>query len=709
VKTDRAAPVALGSDTLTVVNGTTFCISTRRGDMSPDLAHGLFYHDTRILSGWQLTIGGEPPEPLSVVTESPFRARILARVVSPDQRSQLLLERDRLVGSGMREDLTLRNLTACDVSTTVFVAVRADFAGLFSVKDGRPLLDGSISADPDGDFITIGWSHRTAARGVRVEARDAIARFDGLHFTVTVPPHGEWRSSVFVTPSIDGEEIRTDFPIRQPCGQSPPESPMSEWRGAKLHLETPDASLRQTMAQSQVDVGSLRIFDPDHPGEVAVAAGAPWFMTLFGRDSLLASYMAIPLDPLLALGTLRALGRVQGTKSDHGSEEQPGRIVHETRRGLDFPLPAGGGRAYYGSADATPLFVVVLGELRRWGVHPLEGDTLLDHADRALEWIRDYGDRDGDGFVEYQRMTSHGLANQGWKDSFDGINFADGTLAQSPIALCEVQGYVYAAYMARAEMAGADGDTATAKRYEAKAEKIRQAFNDQFWLSDRGWFAVGLDRDKRPIDALTSNMGHCLWSGIIDDDKAPQVAERLMSAEMFSGWGVRTLATSMGAYNPMSYHNGSVWPHDTALIAAGLMRYGFVTEAQQVAVGLLDAAAHFDGRLPELICGFDRADYGVPIAYPTSCSPQAWASAAPVQLVKTLLRLQPDIPQGHVWLAPALPPRLGPLAIHHLALGRALADLYVNQDRAELTGLPPGVSLRQGPFPTDRRHDPFRL
>ncbi|HET9061610.1 MAG TPA: glycogen debranching N-terminal domain-containing protein [Acidimicrobiales bacterium] len=684
------APVALSSDALTVVNGSTFCISAQSGDMSPQLAHGLFYSDTRIVSEWQLSVGGVPPQVLAVTTDDPSKARIIARVVRPEQANELLLQRDRVVGSGMREDLTLRNLTAEPVTTSVSLAVGADFAGLFSVKDGRPAPNGSVSTHADGRSIIIGWSHAGAARSVRVSADDGSASNDELNFTVTVPPRGEWHTSVFVTPSIDGQEM----PAASTAEQQDLQSPVPKWRGSSVRFDSSNPSLQRALQTTQKDLGSLRIFDPDHPDEVAVAAGAPWFMALFGRDSLLSSYMAMPLDPLLALGTLRALARVQGTKTDEASEEQPGRIVHEIRRGLDFPLAAEGGRAYYGSADATPLFVVVLGELRRWGLASPEGGALLAHADRALEWIREYGDRDGDGFVEYQRMTSHGLVNQGWKDSVDGINFAHGGVAEPPIALCEVQGYVYAAYLARAELAAADGDAATAARYADAAGALRRAFNEHFWLEDKGWFAVGLDRDKRPIDALASNMGHCLWSGIVDDDKAPLVAERLMSPQMFSGWGIRTLATSMGAYNPMSYHNGSVWPHDSALIAAGLMRYGFVAEAQRVSTALLDAAAHFDGRLPELICGFDRDDYGVPVAYPTSCSPQAWASAVPVQLVTTLLRMQPAVAEGYVRLDPVWPEALGRLTIRHMALGEGSVDLYVDHEHAELMSLPPGLSVR---------------
>jgi glycogen debranching enzyme len=411
--------------------------------------------------------------------------------------------------------------------------------------------------------------------------------------------------------------------------------------------------------------------------------------------------MALPLDCSLALGTLLTLADLQGERVDPLTEEEPGKIMHELRRGVDAGVLHGGprGAAYYGSVDATPLFVVLLGELRRWGLNADETAKLQRHADRAIEWIERYGDLDGDGFVEYQRKTDRGLINQGWKDSYDGINFADGTLAQPPIALAEVQGYVYMAFVAKSHLAREQGDTATADRYSDRAAELRRAFNDRFWLADRGWYAVGLDRDKNPIDALASNMGHCLLSGIIDVDKAGYVAEHLMSTEMFSGWGVRTLASSMGAYNPMSYHNGSIWPHDNAIIAGGLMRYGFVEYAQRVIMSTLDAAAAFDGRMPELFCGFDRSDFARPVPYPTSCAPQAWAAASPLYMLRTLLRFDPWMPYRRVWLAPALPPSLGDLRIERLSLGGQQIWVDVSGGEVDVRGWPDHIQLIREPRP----------
>ncbi|WP_307433304.1 amylo-alpha-1,6-glucosidase [Pseudarthrobacter defluvii] len=467
----------------------------------------------------------------------------------------------------------------------------------------------------------------------------------------------------------------------------------------------PTANLRneaveKVIRRSQEDLGSLRIFNPDHPDRAVVAAGAPWFMALFGRDSLLASFMSLLLDPSLAKGTLLTLADYQGTKVEAASEEEPGRILHEVRLGATAELALGGSGVYYGTVDATPLFVVVLAELSRWGLDDAAMRQLLPAADRAIRWMEEYGDRDGDGFIEYQRKTEKGLRNQGWKDSVDGINFADGTLAEPPIALCEVQGYAYAAYIGRALLATAIGDPQTADICVAKASRLKQAFNDQFWLADRGYFAIALDKDKKPVDALASNMAHCLWAGIIDDDKAGQVAGHLMSPEMFTGWGIRTLASSMGAYNPASYHNGSVWPHDTAIAAAGLMRHGFVDEARKVAYSLLEAADHFDGRLPELFCGLDRSKYPEPVPYPASCSPQAWASAAPVHLIRTLLRFDPGLPWNEVWLAPTLPPHNTRFHFDNVPFsGDGRLSIHIDGASVSVSGLPKHIRLRQEPRP----------
>jgi glycogen debranching enzyme len=336
---------------------------------------------------------------------------------------------------------------------------------------------------------------------------------------------------------------------------------------------------------------------------------------------------------------------------------------------------------------------MLLSELRRWGLAPEVVNQLLPHADRALEWIETFGDKDGDGYVEYRRSSDRGLVNQGWKDSVDAIRFANGDLAKAPIALCEVQAYVYGAYIGRAHFADEDGDADYAERYRAKAAALKEAFNRDFWLDDRQWFAMALDAEKRPVDALASNMGHCLWTGIVDEDKAAAVAEHLVGPAMYSGWGVRTLASSMIGYNPISYHCGSVWPHDNAIAAAGLMRYGFVEEAQRVILSMLDASATTQGRLPELFTGLGRDEFPSVVGYPTSCSPQAWAAASPLLFLRTLLRLEPWIPHGKVSVAPAVPDAIGRLRVDNIPLGGARVSVDVFEGNVKVEGLPPAVEL----------------
>src|SRR5690606_579906 len=313
----------------------------------------------------------------------------------------------------------------------------------------------------------------------------------------------------------------------------------------------------------------LRIVDPRHPDDDVVAAGAPWFMALFGRGSLLTGWMTLPFSPDLTMGTLRTLARMQGRRVDDLSEEEPGRILHEVRRGADLSHALGGHSVYYGSIDSTPLFLMLLGRALRWGVPWSEIEPLVPAAEAAARWIVEHGDRDGDGFVEYQRRSDRGLVNQGWKDSEDSIAFADGTAARGPIALAEVQGYSYAAMLAMADLDERRGRIDSAQRWRARADRLRARFHEAFWMPEHGFYALALDGDKRQVDAIASNAGHCLWTGIVAEEVAGQVADRLLSPEMFSGFGVRTLGTTNARFNPVSYHNGSIWPHDSALTAAG--------------------------------------------------------------------------------------------------------------------------------------------
>jgi glycogen debranching enzyme len=685
-----AAPVQNGADTVTLVEGSTFCLSGSAGDISAGRPHGLFVRDTRVISRWELTIDGRVPEPLAVRTNEPFASTFLGHLTGRAGRatSDLLVIRQRYVGDGMREDITLRNVTAHETTCDLVLTIEADFADLFEVKEERVSAPDDVRpmANESALHITRQRRHHLLGTTVQADANPVITT-SSLSWQVHIPARGEWTASVEAVPCVDDIPILLRHPRGRPVEHALPARKLREWRQHSPEVHTGDRALAEVLQRSVEDLGALRIFEPEHPERSVVAAGAPWFMALFGRDSLLTSWMLLPLDTGLAVGTLQTLAAHQGQAVDPATEEEPGKILHETRFGPAATFALGGHNAYYGTADATSLFVMLLGELRRWGVQDAAVRALLPHADRALEWVEKFGDKDGDGYVEYSRTTDNGLANQGWKDSWDGVTFADGRLPRPPIALAEVQGYTYAAYIARSHFATEAADDAAARHWADKARSLKEAFNETFWLADRGWYAMGLDGEKRPIDALGSNMGHCLWTGIVDEDKAESVADHLLSEEMFSGWGIRTLASSMAAYNPMSYHNGSVWPHDNALCVAGLMRYGFVDHAQRVVDAQLNAAESFGYRLPELFCGFSRAEYGEPIPYPTACSPQAWAAAAPLLFLRSLLRLDPGIPSSRLWCAPEVPARYLPLHVGGLEIGPWQLTIDVADGAAEVTGM----------------------
>ncbi|GIH92519.1 amylo-alpha-1,6-glucosidase [Planobispora siamensis] len=690
--TFESQPGALGDNAVTLVEGGSFCVCAGGGDIVPGGAQGVYHADTRLLSRWELRVDDAPVEPLRVIAAEPYHATFLGRSAPrPDQaESTMLVIRDRYVGGGLREDVTLRNLSEEAAGCVVTLHVASDMADLFEVKAGRVHHVSAVEATPDSSGLRVTAAGR--GRGARVVADPAPATVPGvLTFRALVPARGEWVVTLQVNPILEGEESPAWFSAHHPLEHAEPARRRADWERLSPVVTTSNRVLAQVLRQSREDLGSLRLFEDDKPDEPpSIAAGAPWFMTLFGRDSLLTSWMALPLDQSLALGTLRRLARLQGGADDPLTEEEPGKILHEIRYGAHTGASPFASQAYYGSVDSTPLFVMLMGELRRWGLHSSTVEELMPHVDAALDWIT----RSADPFLFYRRKTDQGLINQGWKDSFDGVNFADGTLARAPIALAEVQGYVYAAYIARSHFASEVGDRAGEERWASRAARIREAFNERFWLPDRGYYAMGLDGGGRAVDGLGSNMGHCLWTGIVDEDKAASVVEHLMSPAMFTGYGVRTLASTMGAYNPMSYHNGSVWPHDNALVAAGLMRYGFAEGARRITFGLLDAAEAFGWRLPELFCGFDRSEFSVPVPYPTSCSPQAWAAAAPIQLVRTLLRLDPWAPHDQVWLDPV---GLKNLRISGLQIAGSVVTITVGDEGVSVAGLPEGVTLFNQP------------
>ena len=650
----ETVPSVRAGSSLTLVDGRSFAISDVGGDIAGGIG-GLIHADNRFLSRLVVRLDDHGLELLSVSTVNPFHAvwahrfRHHATPAHVDSSSGLLIRR-RFLEVGLREELEIRNLSPHRTVCTIRVSVAVDFAHIFEVKAGieqadRSFLDfggGLMASSDDGELA------------VRITASPApemrVAESGEMSWQLELPARSSQTIELTVEPLIGHRPRGAPTGVRGPRFEAVPLRRLASWEATVPRLVSDDSRLARVVEQSLEDIAALRIFDEGHPERTVVAAGAPWFMTLFGRDSLLTAYMCLPFAPELAVGVLNSLADLQGKVDDRESEEQPGRIVHELRR-RGGGGPFSNSTRYYGTVDATPLFVMLAAEAWRWGA--LQGDelkALMPAVDAAMEWILTEGDTDGDGFVEYARRSSNGLQNQGWKDSWDGITFADGSLADSPIALAEVQGYCYAAHLGVAELCEALDRADDAQRSRDRAATLRQRFNEAFWNTERGWFVIGLDRDKRQIDSLGTNAGHALWTGIADPALAARYLDHLAGPAMFTGWGLRTLALGMNAYDPLSYHNGSVWPHDSALCAAGAARYGDDALAKRITDGLFEAGVRCGGRLPELFAGLSDEDVPTPVAYPSSCSPQAWASASVLLLLRSLTGLDADVPNARLYL-----------------------------------------------------------
>jgi glycogen debranching enzyme len=638
---------------LTILDGSTFCVCDERGDIAAPTA-GLFAEDTRFLSRCVLTLNGKRPLHLTTSHPEAYTASFFMRnpLAGGLGRDEVTIARTRHVAAGMQDTLVVRSHASRPLAFSLELELACDFADIFAVKQydfalGDPLharpLPAAGEARFDGDGFVLasadGYPGRTQvffSEPVRVE--DGLARFD-----IALEPRGEWSLRMDVLPEPDGEATgkrAAERRLAQALGATADAA--AAWRLRLPKLEASLSDLEGTYVRSTADLASLRLTDSDTNGGGLIAAGTPWFMTIFGRDALITSLQTMLLGPDLAGATLRMLAQLQATEDDPGIDAEPGKIIHEVRHGraADVYVPR-----YYGSLDSTPLFLILLSELWRWTGDGHIVSELRDPALRALEWIDRYGDRDGDGFVEYLRRAPIGPRNQCWKDSDEAIVFADGTPATGAIAPAEVQGYVYDAKLRSAELAREVWrDRALADRLELEAAELRTRFNEAFWCERKGrWiYALALDGEKRCVDSLCSNVGHLLWSGILDDERAGAVVDLLMGDELWSGWGVRTMATGDAGYNPLTYHNGTIWPHDNSLIALGLAHYGFRSEALRIVRSLFAAAGSLDYQLPEVFGGFTRSEAPRPIAYPTATKPQAWAAGAPVLLLQILLGLEPD-------------------------------------------------------------------
>ncbi len=680
--------------TVTLVDGATFAVGQASGDVGAGPTEGVYLLDTRVISRWEWTIDGQPVEPLTVIPNGPFSATFAGRRTGSDIDSGVFVLRHRHLGNGMREDIEIRALTDTDLHTEVRLRSDADFASLFDVKSGHEVEVPPATSALSGDRLTIASGSDTTVSATVIDFHPRPDRFDGgdAVWLLDLESGAPWALCVEVGIVANDVHLAPSYRCGEPVDQAVPVTRFRNWQAGMPTLDTNDDALRRASERATEDLGSLRIFDPEHADRVVVAAGAPWFMTLFGRDSLIAAHMALLVDHALARGVLAELADGQGQSTNLETEEEPGRILHEVRFDHASTRLLGGDNVYFGTVDATPLFVMLTDELVRWTGDLALAESLLPNVDRAMAWIAARAEA-GDGFVSYERTGPHGLENQGWKDSWDGIRWADGAVARAPLALAEVQGYVFAAHQARAHLADALGDPPTAMAHRAAADDVRARFDDAFWLPERGFYAVAIDGEGRAVDGLSSNIGHCLWSGIVPQERAATMAGLLASPDLRSGWGLRTLATRNPGYNPLSYHCGSVWPHDTAIAIAGLHRYGLHDEANLLTRDLLDASAAFGGRLPELFGGFGRDDIDRPIPYPTSCSPQAWAAAAPLLLVRSMLGLDPDLPGGRIGIRPRLPDGVDQLHVHRVPLGSTRVDIVADRTGVELRGAPDGVDV----------------
>ncbi len=656
--------------TVSVLDGSTFVVSDRLGDIRGEDGRedGFFCNDTRFLSRWVLTVDDAPFEVLGLDQAEHFAARFfLTPRVGPEEAAPCSVMRRRLVDHVWMEELSVINHRHERSTIRVAMELDTDFADMFEVKDNS-VKAREIAFRGDAGSLTLSYRRGGFCRSVTVasSARAAITR-GGFAYSVTLAPGEAWSTTLTITPSA--QQRTAVFAQRAARGSldamsASKSAELEGWLARAPAFAASDPALMRTYHASLSDLGALRLPPDISEGATLPAAGLPWFMALFGRDSIITSFQVLPYLPELAATTLRVLAAAQAHDRDDFHEREPGKIMHELRFGELTDSGARPHSPYFGSADATPLFLILLDEYHRWSGDDELVRSLEPSARAALAWIRDSGDADGDGYVEYSRRNlASGLINQCWKDSWDAIQFADGTLPEGPIATCEIQGYVYDALLRTARLAREVwADSNLGEQLERQASDLRAGFRRDFWMPERGCHAVALDGEKRQIDSVTSNIGHLLWSGLLDDIEAAATAHRLLASELYSGWGVRTLGDREAGYNPLGYHTGTVWPHENSLIAAGLARYGHHEQAATIAAAMLSAAPHFEHRLPEVFAGYPAAVTSVPVAYPTASRPQAWAAGTPLQLLTTLLDLQPgfantnrELPHdlGHISLQPS--------------------------------------------------------
>ena len=683
-----------------------FVVSDINGDVPAgnDLGLGLYRADTRFLSTFELRINGRQPILLNNSVGQAYVANF--QLVNPMleaghggpgiPRQSLSLRRTRFVHQGLHERIGLQNCNRHAIEVELELRFDADFLDIFEVRGYHPLP--MLGQREPVEVTETGLIFRY--RGLDEVRRETEVVFEPVprlspgkaSAAVRLGPQETFVMMVDILPGIGEEEPDPDFQFDRALEAA--EKTYRAWNAECTRFESGNVSLDGGLLWRSLE--DLRVLCDDTPSGLYPTAGVPWYAVPFGRDALLTSFQCLGLNPELARGSLRYLAEHQGKRVDPYREEEPGKILHEIRFGELANLKQIPHTPYYGTVDATPLFLVLLVELLDWTADVDLLTELSTNVIAALEWIDRYGDIDEDGLLEYTQRSNLGVRNQGWKDSWDSLTMPDGSLAPLPAALVEVQGYVYHAKSGLARIFRKLGRTEEAARLDAEAAALRKRFNELFWMSGHRFYAQALDRDKAQVPSITSNPGHCLWSGIADRRRAAHVVRRLMSPDMFSGWGIRTLSTDAVSYNPMSYHNGSIWPHDNSIIAAGMRRYGFRDEPELIARSVLEASMRFsDDRIPELYCGFsrDRRFHSGPGEYLVSCSPQAWGAGSLFQFLRILCGVEADLFNGTARIDPLATPLYSTLRVE----GMKIADGHLDFTVDATGGGPPRVLVDHKP------------
>ena len=686
--------ITVGPPKLAINQGHSVLITDPDGQIPWPSDRGLYSFDTRLISSWNIYANGAGWELLNAGNISYYASRIFLTNSAFSTEAGSILPRtlglvlSRSISGGIHEDLDLVNNSMKPVRFNLEIAIRCDFADLFEVKAGNIVRRGRITTEWSEDKSQLRTTYRNQdfCREIVIQTRRNDSRpvyANGrISFEIDLQPGAAWHSCLLY--ELGNGEVRFEAPQHciANCNQSETGQRLEDWQKTVLKIRSSNEEFYRLNRQAIRDMASLRlpIEGTDHL-QFVPAAGVPWFVALFGRDSLIVSLQNALVYPDFARGALDVLGSWQATERDDYRDAEPGKIMHELRLGELAHFKLVPHTPYYGTADATMLYLIVLHTAWRSCGDKSLLERHLQTAEKCLEWIDKYGDRDGDGFQEYATRSSAGYENQGWKDAGDAVVNADGSLVKGPKALCELQGYVYDAWLRMAEIFDELGKSDTAQTLRAKAKALFNNFNETFWHEDTGFYAYALDGDKKKVLTVASNPGHCLWSGIVPADRAGRVVRRLMAPDMWSGWGIRTLSAAHPAYNPYSYQNGSVWPHDNGFIALGFRRYGFAAEAARVARDVSGAGGYFmQHQMPELYAGLQRSPTNFPVQYLGANVPQAWAAGSAFCFLQALLGFQPDAPNERLYIDPVLPEWLPDITVMDLRVGQQSFDVHFWRD-----------------------------